>query len=111
MPANKNETKFRNAVRKAGVPLAAKNDRFFPRLYTYQSESVFLDAQLNELHHFDIHHKNAEPVWFTFTNLDILNSQRLHAAGFEFMFREVDTFGGKIRQAFYKAPEKERMAA
>jgi hypothetical protein len=111
MPANKAEIKFRNAVRKAGVSLAAKNDRFIPRLYTYQSESVFLDAELNELHHYDIHYKNAEPVWFTFSNLDMLNSQRLHAAGFQMMFREVDTFGGKIRQAFYKAPEKERMAA
>jgi hypothetical protein len=111
MPANKAETKFRNAVRKAGVNLAAKNDRFIPRLYTYQSESVFLDAELNELDYYDLHYKNAEPVWFTFSNLDMLNSQKLHAAGFQFMFRDLEIRGGKVRQAFYKAPEKERMAA
>ena len=110
MPVNKAETRFRNAVRKAGVHLAAKNDRFYPRLYTYQSEGVFFDAELNELHQIDIRYKNAEPVWFTFLNLDMLNSQRLHAAGFEMMFREVDTFSGKTRQAFYKAPEKTQVA-
>ena len=105
MPANKNEIKFRNAVRKAGVPLAAKNDRYFPSLYIYQIER-FLDADGQELHYYDVHYKSAEPVWFTFTNLNMYQAQKLHAAGFEFRFEMLETSRGKATVGFYKAPVK-----
>ena len=107
MPANKNETRFRNAVRKAGVPLAAKNDRYFPSLYIYQKENVYLDAQGKELGWYEVHYKEeADPVWFTFSNLDMFNSQKLHAAGFEFRFEELMIGKSKTRVSFYKAPAK-----
>jgi hypothetical protein len=107
MPANKNETKFRNAVRKAGVSLAAKSDGYYPSLHVYQAEGVYLDADLKELHYYDVHYKAAEPVWFYFSNIDLYNSQLLTAAGFGLKFVEVKSGQGKMRKAFYKAPEKE----
>ena len=107
MPVNKNETQFRNAVRKAGLPLAGKSDGYYPSLYVYQSEGTYLDAELKELHYYDVRYKAAEPVWFYFTNITLYQTQLLHQAGFEFKFVEVDSSKGKMRKAFYKAPAKE----
>jgi hypothetical protein len=105
MPANSNEIKFRNAVKRAGVNLANKTANGYYSFYTYQDEGTFLDENLNVIHYYDVRYKNAQPVWFTFHSIDLFRSQQLHAAGFEFKFVEIPAERGtKKRVGFYKAP-------